>query len=97
MPRDYNISVSDYNASQWVNVIKGCNGFTVVNLGDTIVQINGITLFPADDPTTDQGDSLSVGGNEGEIYKGNMKLSFMDPVGSSPKVTIIQKFYVDSK
>lgn len=93
--RNYNVSVANYSTSQRVNVMKGCNGFTAVNLGDTTVFINDIPLFPSLTPATAIGDFVSIGGNEGEEYKGNIKISFRVPLNAAPQVQIIQKFYVE--
>lgn len=66
----------------------------MTNIGDTIAQINGITLFPSATPLTDAGDSIEIKGNELDEYSGNLKLSFNFPVGAIPRVQIIQQFYI---
>lgn len=88
----YNISVLTYNLPQMVDVVENCNGFSCTNLGDTIAEVNGIQLLPGV-PGTSRGDSVTVGGNLGEIYKGNIRLVFAVG-GATPLVEIIQKFYV---
>lgn len=93
----YNISVQSYNGSGDVAVIPRCNGVTVTNTGDTIAFINDIILFPSATPATSVGDSVSIGGNENEIYKGNLRLKFQAPVGVIPQVEIIQKFFVEQR
>jgi hypothetical protein len=94
VPDVYNISVATYSQSGFIDVIENCNGFTFTNLGDTIAEVNGMVIFPSATPATDLGDSRSIGGNAGEIYKGNIKLSFRQPLGVAPLVEIAQKFYV---
>jgi hypothetical protein len=94
VPDKYNISVATYNQSGFIDVIENCNGFTFTNLGDTIAEVNGMVVFPSATPATDLGDSRSIGGNQGEIYSGNIKLSFRAPVGAAPLIEIAQKFFV---
>jgi hypothetical protein len=77
-----------------INVQPKCNAIIITNLGDTIAFINGAILFPSATPTTDAGDSLSFGGNEGDVYVGNLKLSFQFPVNANPQVQIIQQYYI---
>jgi hypothetical protein len=91
--RLYNITVAPYTSSQDVPVVERCNGYTVTNVGDTIAEVNGMVIFPSATPATDLGDSRSVGGNVGEIYRGNIRLLFRQPLGANPAVEIIQKFY----
>lgn len=94
---NFNITVNVYDQTQqgFINVVPGCNSFTVINTGDTIAQINGIPLFPSATPATDAGDAVAIEGNELDIYKGNIKLAFNFPVGANPQVTIIQQFYTE--
>jgi hypothetical protein len=98
MPNDvrdgYNISALTYNQSGFITVIQNCNGFTFTNLGDTIAEVNGMVIFPSATPLTDIGDSRSVGGNQNEVYTGNIKLSFRLPLGATPLVEIAQKFFI---
>lgn len=91
----YNMTVNVYDNTQqgFINVVPGCNSFTVINTGDTLAFINGIPLFPSATPLTDAGDTIAIEGNELDLYKGNIKLSFQFPVGATPQVTIIQQFY----
>lgn len=93
--RKYNISVANYSTSQRVNVIKGCNAFAAVNLGDTIAEINGVPIFPSATPATIRGDVFGIAGNENEVYRGNIQLSFRTPLGAAPLVAIVQQFYTD--
>lgn len=92
---NYNITVNTYDNTHqgFINVVPGCNSFTVINLGDTLATVNDIPLFPSPTPATDAGDAVIISGNELDIYKGNIKLAFAFPVGANPKVVIIQQFY----
>lgn len=89
----YNLTFTPYRAGGNVEVDDRCNGFTVVNLGDDTALINGVPLFPSATPLTAIGDVLSIGGNEGELYKGVISLSFAG-VGVAPQVMVIQKFFI---
>jgi len=74
--RMYNVVTSRYTRSGSYSMPDLVNGYQVTNIGAVTVQINGQTLFPSATPATILGDSLSVGGNLGEIYKGNMEITF---------------------
>lgn len=93
--RKYNLSIVNYSAGGNITVMKDCNSVAVVNVGDTIAEINGIPLFPSATPATVRGDAVSINGNEGELYKGNLRLAFRVPIGAAPQVIIIQQFYVE--
>lgn len=93
-PFQWNEVTTPYRESGQVTVQKGCNSITYTNLGDVIAQVNGKTLFPSATPATVAGDSISLGGNLGEVYKGDINLKFVLPTaGTNPLVEIIQKFY----
>jgi hypothetical protein len=92
--RNYNIATNIYTKSQFVRVVTNCNGYMATNIGDTIVTVNDMILYPGT-PGTIIGDSRSVGGNEGEIYTGVIKISFSVPLGVLPQVEIVQKYYTD--
>ena len=93
--RRYNIDVLRYAASVDIQRPKLVNGFTVTNLGDTPFLINGKILFPSATPATAQGDSMSFGGNEGEIYIGKMTLAFIAPIGAQPICEVVYKTYLE--
>lgn len=88
----YNITQGQvYTPGQQVNRVKYCNGFTAVNTGDELVTVNGFPLYPGT-PGTIIGDSISFGGNAGEIYFGTIDIVFAGG-GALPQVTISQKAY----
>ena len=91
----YNFSTTLETISGFKEVVDKCNGFTVTNTGDTIVLVNDTILYPGT-PGTFLGDSISFGGNRGEIYVGKIKVSFVQPVGVIPQLQLTQKFYVDT-
>lgn len=76
-----------------------CNSWTVVNLGDIWVTVNGILLkgFPPGHPEL-TGASTGVNGNYGEIFRGNVDVqSAQTTAGSGTTIFLcvfIQKVYV---
>lgn len=57
------------------------------NTGLDTVTVNGMLLFPG--PAGSLGDSITIGGNEGEIYVGNIVVAFATLAG--PSLQIVQK------
>ena len=74
--------------------MPGCFALMFTNLGDTIVTVNDMVLFPSATPATALGDSRSIGGHWLDIYKGNISIKFIQPVGANPRVEVVQQFYV---
>lgn len=91
----FNIAVGTYSQSQIVPVVDGCIGFMFTNIGDTVASVNDMRIFPSATPATVLGDSRSIMAHEGDLYKGQLKLSFAIPLGALPLVEIVQVFYVD--
>jgi hypothetical protein len=85
----YNVITNSYNQNQNVPLDGNCNGWTAINIGTTIVTVNGIPLHPGT-PGTNNGESFTIGGNAGEIFTGRISLTFATGTG---QVLIIQKFY----
>ena len=81
-----------YTAGGTIKRVDNCNGFIAVNTGGDVAYINGQVIYPGV-PGTSSGESVSIGGNLGEIYKGYINLKFAG-TGSNPEVTIKQKFYI---
>lgn len=80
-----------YRTSIVLKPERYCNGFFCVNVGDTIVRVNGHILYPGT-PGTSLGDAVTFGGNAGEIYSGNIEIIF-NTGGANPAVTVDQKYY----
>lgn len=91
----YIIDVKTFSQSGMIPRSRNLNGFTVTNIGDRNVKINGKILFASATPTTDLGDSVSFGGNLGEIFANNIELQILAGAGTAPLVEIIFKYYVD--
>jgi hypothetical protein len=97
MARKYNIRVTPVNASKQYLLDKCCNGFTAVNIGDTIATVAQIPIKPPLLPTL-SGESTGVQGNADEIFLGTngvIPITFNLPVGANPLIMIIEKYYVD--
>ena len=89
----YDFDAQTYVRSGRVPTYKTTNGITITNTGDNIVTVENIVLYPGT-PGSIQGDSISIGGNEGEILdKKQLTVSFASPATAGQKVQIIQKFY----
>lgn len=89
---EYNVIQQTYTSQQDVEVSKYCNGFVARNIGNDTVFINGIQLLPAVAPGL-SGETFSIGGNVGEIYRGRIQIVFAG-AGLTPLVEIVQKFYI---
>ena len=83
--------MQEYTVQRSVVVEKLCNGVTVINKGNTLALWNGLPLNP--------GESMTIGGNEGEVYVGRVDISFVipTPAPGTPENSawVIQKFYED--
>lgn len=77
--------------SGWVPIVNNCNGYIVTNIGLDIVTIDDHVLYPGV-PGMSNGDTLVVGGNRGEIFRGSIKIAFAGG-NINQQVTIDQKYY----
>lgn len=85
-----------YSESASIDVVEKCFAMEFTNLGDTIVRVANITLFPSATPATVAGDSQSLTDPNGGEYKGSaLQVMFVQPVNAAPLVEIIQLFYLD--
>jgi len=82
-----------YNRSGQIELFQLCNGYSVANIGDDTVTIDGKILYPGTVGSI-IGDSFTVGGNECEIMKRkSITISFAG-VGVAPNVEVTQKYYI---
>lgn len=88
----YGLNAITVTQSQNFTVDKRCNSLGFINTGDVIVTVNGIPLFPSSAPATIRGDAFTVNGNEMEIFKSYVTISFALG-GASPSLVIVQQFY----
>lgn len=94
VPLRWNINVRTYAASGNIPRSRYSNGYVATNLGTGVVRVNGQTLFPSATPATVAGDSVSMIGNVGEVFKGTIDLEFVVPTGATPLVEIVEKYYI---
>jgi len=87
----YDIVNSVYSANAKVQIDQYCNGVTIVNIGATNMQVNGVPLAPPVAPSL-VGESVSFGGNRNEIFYGRIDISFTAGAGS--RCIVQQKVYV---
>ena len=87
----YNFLINFYTQNTHVIVDEMCNGYTAINKGTIRAMINGIELLPGSG--TASGESISFGGNLGEIFSGRIDVTF--PSGNvGANVCLIQKIYL---
>lgn len=68
-----------------------CNSMTIINLGPTVVNINNVPLNPGT-AGTNNGESISFGGNRMEIFNGRTDINF--PLNGTGLIVVIQKIYL---
>lgn len=85
-------SVQIYSRSTPVVTQRNCFAVLFTNLGDDVVTVNSIDLFPNSNPATGSGDSISLAGHKNDLYTGSINISFAG-VGVAPKVRVIQLCY----
>lgn len=90
----WNESTNNYSISGPVTVVENCYAWIATNKGDTIVTVNGKTLFPSTAPATEIGDSYAIGDPDGHVFKGNIKVQFDFPANANPVVEICQLYYL---
>lgn len=95
--KGWNEATNNYQTGQFISKERTCFAFSATNIGDTIADVNGHRLFPSATPLTVVGDSISISAPAGQIYKGQIKLQFVAPIGVAPNVEITQLFYTDEK
>jgi hypothetical protein len=84
--REYNVVPLPFNVSGNINLIKPCNGWTVINQGTTNVTVNGTIILAPN-------QFIAVGGNEGEVYTGFLRLTFANNAAAGNNALVIQKYY----
>lgn len=94
MQRIYNVIVQTYTNETEVEVTRGCNAFSARNIGTDICFVNGIILQPAPGVGL-SGESVTIEGNEDEVYKGRIQVRFAGGALLIPNVEIVQKFFIN--
>lgn len=93
--RVFNQTVNIYSQSMLIDRVENCFAYMFTNIGDTIATVNDMVVFPSSTPNAALGDSRTIGGHVLDIYKGSLKLSFIQPINGNPKIEIVQLFYAD--
>lgn len=92
--RAFNMAFTVLSAAGQVPIVENCFAFMFTNIGDTAALVNGMVVFPSATPLTRLGDSRTVGGHIMDLYKGNLTVAFVQPVGVAPKLELVQLFYI---
>lgn len=89
----YNITKAQpYTISGYLKLVPNVNGIKVTNTGADLVFVNDEPLYPGL-PGTAIGDSITIGGNLGEIFLGTVDIRFSG-TGTNPQVLATIKFYI---
>lgn len=86
----YNMVSIQYQQPADIIVDDHCNGYHVINIGTTVCFINKIPLNPGV-PGVSNGESISFGGNRGEVFRGRIELEF---AGGAGNAVVTQKVYI---
>jgi len=92
--RAFNMFPTITTAPGVVPLVENCFAFMFTNIGDTTALVNGMVIFPSATPLVSLGDSRSIAGHWMDLYKGNINVAFVQPVGAAPQVEIVQLAYV---
>jgi hypothetical protein len=88
---EYNIIQRTVKINSPIVIEQYCNSITIINIGITIAEVNYIPLNPGT-PGVNNGESVAIGGNIGEIFNGRIDIAF--PAGGVGSVIVIQKVYL---
>ncbi len=92
--RPYNMIAQIYSENTYVPVSDKCFAFMFTNVGFTPASVNGMVVFPSATPLTALGDSRTISGHDGDIYKGNITLAFIPPIIPIPQLELVQLYYI---
>lgn len=76
-----------------VNVNPYCNSITFINQGNSFAVINNTFRVYPGTIGTNSGETFSLGGNRGEIFRGRIDVAF-DIAGGTNILIILQKVYI---
>ncbi len=89
----WNTLVNKYSISGPVVFNKNCAAYQFTNLGDTICEVSGMRIYPGV-PGVSLGDSRSIMLHRTDVFRGNIDIAFIQPVGVAPLVEIVQLVYL---
>lgn len=90
----FNFIYSTIILNSQVIIDELCNAYTIINLGTSICSVNGVPLNPGV-PGTNNGESISQGGNKGELFRGRIDIAFIN--AGINNVMVIQKIYLPNQ
>ena len=82
----YDVVPLPYTMSGTVQLMRPCNGWTVINKGTTNVTVNGAIVLAPD-------EFIAISGNEREEYTGFLRLTFASNADPGNNAIVFQKFY----
>jgi hypothetical protein len=88
----YNNVYRPVNNNASIVIEQNCNSITIINIGATQALVDTVIPLNAGVPGTNNGESISFGGNRLEIFSGRLDISF--PAGAGGNVVVIQKIYL---
>lgn len=88
----YNLVTITVNKSGFVPIPANTNGYFVTSTGADIVDVNDQVYYPGV-PGVSLGDSRTYGGNQNEIFVGNIKVAFRTI--ANPAIEIVFKVFID--
>lgn len=92
----YTFNAQEVAVSGYQNIDELCNGVTLINQGNGGVFVNNVYLnaSPLNVAPGDRfaGESLAIGGNEGEILTGRLQIVF--ETQTAPLLIMVQKYYL---
>lgn len=80
---EYNFSVQEYNTNEYL--VTDCIDFTIFNAGDGVIIANNFPIAA--------GQSFSINGNQNEILKQNLLVTFQQPA-TIQRAIYVRRFYV---
>lgn len=91
--RYFNNLINKYSEAVSATVNRNCSSYQFTNIGDTICEVNGMRIYPGV-PGVSLGDSRSISLHHMDVYRGNIEIAFIQPIGAAPLVEIVQLIYL---
>ncbi len=86
---EYDFVNTEINDLTNFKIDRLCNSIMVTNIGTTICFVNNFPLHPGV-PGTNNGEAFIMGGNQDEIYRGQLQIRF---TGNTGAAMVTQKFF----
>lgn len=88
----YNFISQPVLNNQSIVLLPLCNSVTIINTGTTVLTVNSVIPLNPGTPGTNNGESITIGGNRMEILGARLDLAFAGAVGNA---VVIQKVYTN--